>query len=150
MRTNIMRYGFAGLLFQGIFVFCWAPAQAMPVNPERCKGPIPIGVDKCEATQGNFVFCTADGEFMCCHPNELGGKDCELIESMGVHPQGGLRIPGGNLQVAPMNPPPSTSRFPTTGINAPIMRRGVEGEQPAEPAPETSVPPEQPTGTKPQ
>ena len=52
--------------------------------------------------------------------------------------QGGVgRIPGGQFQVAPTNPAPKTSPFKKGGMNAPIMRRGVEGE------PATSTPTEQ-------
>lgn len=37
------------------------------------------------------------------------------------------QIQGGQFQVAPTNPVPKTSPFQKPGMNAPIMRRGVEG-----------------------
>jgi hypothetical protein len=67
---------------------------------------------------------------MCCVQNAQGGKDCEQIEAF-KGPRGGVtRVPGGMLQNAPVvSPTPNNPRFPRAGMNAPIMRRGVDGEQ---------------------
>jgi hypothetical protein len=64
---------------------------------------------------------------MCCKKNDHGGKDCEEVESLkgGVKGSYGQRS-GGQLQVAPTNPGPKASPFQKGGMNAPIMRRGVE------------------------
>jgi hypothetical protein len=47
------------------------------------------------------------------------------------------QLSGGQFQVTPSNPAPKTSPYQKQGMNAPIMRRGVEGE------PATSAPTEQ-------
>ncbi|HJT21147.1 MAG TPA: hypothetical protein VJ746_11790 [Nitrospira sp.] len=114
------------VLLLGISVLYFAPAQAEPVNhPGNC-GPFTGDIYACRGT----VICTASGDFMCCVKNDHGGQDCEQIETKTINPGGSLKIPGGNVKVAPMNPQPNTSRFPQGGMNAPVMRRGVEGEQP--------------------
>ena len=162
MRADIMRSGAAALLFLGVFLSQPGPVQALPIggHPDKCgvngqnypttQGPA------CEKAGGQ-VWCTNDGDYLCCFVNsQTGAQTCEQIEAL-VHPQtGGIRVPGGQLQMAPGTTSPSTPRFPQTGTTTPpIFRRGVEGEQPAEPAPGTTVPPEQtvpeqPSGTKPQ
>ena len=113
MRAKIMRSS-AALLFLGTIMSYSGPAQAEPpINPEKCKGAIPIGADNCTG----FVFCTNDGDFMCCHANKEGGKDCEQIEAKTIKP-GGVRVPVGPLQNAPMTPAPPktlTPKAPTTG-----------------------------------
>lgn len=49
------------------------------------------------------------------------------------------RVPGGMLQNAPVvSPAPINPRLPRPGMNAPIMRRGVDGE----PADSTPTAPE--------
>ena len=75
---------------------------------------------------------------MCCAPNSQGEKDCEQIESFQTpkNPKANIgAVQGGQLQVAPTNPPPRTTPVPQAGKNAPVMRRGVEGEEPPTPAP---------------
>lgn len=57
-----------------------------------------------------------------------------LCQPAARAPHGGVGgIPGGDLQVAPDNPAPKTSPFQKS--NAPIMRRGIDGDQSSEPAP---------------
>ena len=116
------------------------PAQAVPIrNPENCQGPVTIGVATCPDKPGHWVECIPSGDYMCCTSNAQGGKDCEQIEAF-KGPKGGMtRVPGGALQKAPVvSPTPSNPRIPRAGMNAPIMRRGVEGETdtPAPTAPE--------------
>ncbi|ODT46797.1 MAG: hypothetical protein ABS70_00325 [Nitrospira sp. SCN 59-13] len=118
----------AGLLY-GVFVAA-APALAVPIkNPDNCQGPVTIGVATCPDKPGHWVECTPGGDYMCCVANAQGGKDCEQIETL-KGPRGGMtRVPGGMLQNAPVvSPAPINPRLPRAGMNAPIMRRGVDGE----------------------
>jgi len=118
-----------------------APALAVPIkNPENCQGPVTIGVATCPDKPGHWVECTPGGDYMCCVANAQGGKDCEQIEAF-KGPRGGVtRVPGGVLQQAPgMSPTPMNPRLPRAGMNAPIMRRGVDGE----PEPSTPTVPEE-------
>jgi hypothetical protein len=151
------RVGAATLLFLGLCLFHSTPADALPKGG-TCKGTVPDGAFTCESN-GGLVWCDNDGVYMCCVKNSQGGYDCEQIEAKTTTPLGGIRVPGGKLQMAPGTTSPSTSTSPKAGMTAPtspmIRRRGVEGEQPSETAPGTSVPPEQtvpeqPSGTKPQ
>jgi len=113
MRAKIMRSG-AGPLFFGAMISYSGTAQAEPpINPEKCKGAIPIGADTC----GGYVWCDNDGVYMCCVANSKGGKDCEQIEAKTIKP-GGIRAPVGPLQSVPMTPAPPktlTPKGPTTG-----------------------------------
>lgn len=105
-----------------------APALAVPIkNPDNCKGPVTIGVATCPDKPGHWVECIPSGDYMCCVQNAQGGKDCEQIEAL-KGPRGGMtRVPGGMLQNAPVvSPAPINPRVPRTGMNAPIMRRGIE------------------------
>ena len=116
------------------------PTQAVPIkNPDNCKGPVTIGVATCPDKPGHWVECIPSGDYMCCTSNAQGGKDCEQIEAF-KGPKGGMtRVPGGVLQNAPVvSPTPGNPRVPRAGMNAPIMRRGVDGETetPAPTAPE--------------
>jgi len=130
--STIMRTGTAVLLLLGAFGSYSAPAQAVPIkNPENCSGPVTIGVATCPDKPGHWVECNPSGDYMCCVSNAQGGKDCEQIEAFKNPKGGAVRIPGGVLQNAPVaSPPSSPPRFPKGGMNAPIMRRGVEGDQP--------------------
>lgn len=143
---KITSHSVCGMLFLGILVFSSNPAQAEPVNhPGNC-GPFTGDIYACRGT----LICTADGDYMCCTNNGHGGQDCEQVEAKAIN-SGAMRMPGGNVKVAPVNPPPNAARFPNAGMNAPVMRRGVEGEQqPAEQAPSTSTTSEQPNQEKPQ
>ena len=97
------------------------------------------GLNACADSPGHVIVCTSGGDYMCCKQTPTG-KECEEIEKdsaigkVGKFQRGQLQ--GSQLQVAPTNPPPKTSPFQKGGTNAPIMRRGVEGEQPTAPAPE--------------
>lgn len=135
MDTRTLCNGTAGLFFLGSVMFCSIPAEAFPIggHPDKCKGGVPDGAFSC-ANGGGTVACTNDGDYMCCKKNAQGGQDCEQIESMKSGAKGNFgRVPGGQLQVAPTNPPPRTSPVPKAGMNAPIMRRGVDGELPDSP-----------------
>ncbi len=117
-----------------------APALAVPIkNPDNCQGPVTIGVATCPDKPGHWVECLPSGDHMCCVANAQGGKDCEQIEAF-KGPRGGMtRVPGGMLQNAPVvSPAPINPRLPRAGMNAPIMRRGVDGE----PADSTPTAPE--------
>lgn len=118
------------ILLSGVIVAA-APALAVPIkNPDNCQGPVTIGVATCPDKPGHWVECIPSGDYMCCVQNAQGGKDCEQIEAF-KGPRGGVtRVPGGMLQNAPVvSPTPNNPRFPRAGMNAPIMRRGVDGEQ---------------------
>ena len=125
-------YATAGvtILLSGMIVAV-APALAVPIkNPDNCQGPVTIGVATCPDKPGHWVECIPSGDYMCCVQNAQGGKDCEQIEAF-KGPRGGMtRVPGGMLQNAPVvSPAPINPRLPRAGMNAPIMRRGVDGEQ---------------------
>ena len=157
MRANIMRNGAAALLFLGLFVFHSGPAQALPNNhPDKCSP----GYDSTpEAKQclsvlnpgqiQPLLLCTNDGDTMCCWKNVSGGYDCHQINALTQSQSGGKRLPGGKLKMAPGTSSPDTGTVKPPVVpetKSPIMRRGIEGEQPAEPTPGTPTAPEQPTG----
>jgi hypothetical protein len=131
MRTTIVRNAVLGLLSVGTLLLSQSiPAQAVPIkNPDNCKGPVTIGVATCPDKPGHWVECIPSGDYMCCTSNAQGGKDCEQIEAF-KGPKGGMtKVPGGVFQNAPVvSPTPSNPRVPRAGMNAPIMRRGVDGE----------------------
>jgi len=141
MRAYIVHIGAVALFLVGLVFFHSGPAQAEPVNhPDKCPDQMPAEGGFACLRSGGKVICTNDGDVMCCKPNSQGGQDCEQIVAKPFNPMGNVSRPGGNLQMAPMNPPPNTSRFPQPGINAPIMRRGVEGEQPETSTGDSSTP----------
>jgi len=136
MDVGSFPVGAAALLLLGITLSFSGPAQAL-INDHRspdgtCQGKPepPSPASGCETK-----ICTNDGDWMCCNRyTPQGAYSCELIEAFTS--QGGrVRVPGGRLQMAPGTiTSPSTPKFPQTGTTtAPIMRRGVEGEQGAEP-----------------
>jgi len=132
------------LVLLAVCAFAAAPAQAVPIkNPDNCQGPVTIGVATCPDKPGHWVECLPGGEYMCCVGNSQGGKDCEQIDDtvpgkVGGK-TGGLKAPMGNLQMNPAATQPPTTRVPRAGYpTAPIMRRGVEGDQGTETTPEPS------------
>ncbi|HET9961320.1 MAG TPA: hypothetical protein VFQ34_03190 [Nitrospiraceae bacterium] len=129
MMTNDRR-SIVLLLFFVTALLVTNPAAAVPIkNPENCQGPVTIGVATCPDKPGHWVECNSHGDYMCCVKNDQGGKDCEQIEAKTFNPKTGVgRLPGGVLQNAPMTVQPGAPRVPRAGMNAPIMRRGVEGE----------------------
>lgn len=150
LTQRIQQMSVGGLLFGGVLVFMAGPAQAVPIkNPENCQGPVTIGVATCPDKSGHWVECTKGGDYMCCVQNDQGGKDCEQIEdTVSASRLKGIRAPLGNLQVNPDTAAPTT-RVPKGGIKtAPIMRRGLEGEQQGEPPPGESEQTDQPSETK--
>ncbi len=128
--TTTIRPTRTALFLLTAWVLSGSPAQAAPIkNPENCQGPVTIGVATCPDKPGHWVECIPSGDYMCCTSNAQGGKDCEQIEAFKNPKGGATRMPGGVFQNAPVvSPPPTTPRFPKAGMNAPIMRRGVEGE----------------------
>jgi hypothetical protein len=126
-HVGAYRVGAAALLFVSFFVFNSVPAQAASkqILSGECKGPMP-DIFACRGT----MKCDNDGVYMCCTTNDKGGQDCEAMElKASKQLRGGMRVPSGELQVAPGTTAPTT-KVPKTGITtAPIMRRGVEGEQ---------------------
>ncbi len=138
LTQRIQKMSIGGALCLGVLVFHWDPAQAVPIkNGDKCQGPVTIGVATCPDKPGHWVECTGSGDYMCCVEPPNGGKDCEQIEDTASTSTGGVkRFPGGVLKNPTLNPSPNTSRFPKTGAKSPIMRRGLESEQPGEPAPE--------------
>ncbi len=150
-RSSIRCGGVAMFLMYACLVHA-IPAKAEPIkNPQNCKGGVPDGAFHCLNKPGQWVECNGSGDYMCCAPNAEGGKDCEQIESFQTpkNPKANIgAVQGGQLQVAPTNPPPRTTPVPKAGMNAPIMRRGVEGEQPADSTPAPSGSHEQPEGKK--
>lgn len=93
------------------------------------------GLNACADSPGHTIRCLPSGDYMCCVQTQTG-TECEEIEKDDAKSAIGKagQTQRGQLQVAPTNPPPKTSPFQKGGTNAPIMRRGVEGEQAAEPA----------------
>jgi len=136
LRSTIVRWSGAALLCLSIVVAHSAPARAFPIggHPDKCPPSMPDGAFTC-VDKGGSVACTNDGDVMCCTKNAQGGVDCEQIVAF-TKPKAGVmeRIPRGQLQVAPVNPAPKPSPFNKSGMNAPIMRRGIEG------APATTAP----------
>ena len=140
-KSDTIQRAAIALLFLGVLGFDSVPTYALPKGGV-CKGGVPDGAFTCESN-GGTVWCDAQGTYMCCRPNSQGGNDCEQIEAMTSKPLGGFRVPGGKLQMSPGTTSPS-SQLPQSGkTTAPIMRRGVEGEQP-----DTST--ANPSGTSPE
>ena len=130
MRALTVPHSPAVLLIVTVCLLATSPAQAEPIkNPDNCQGPVTIGVATCPDKPGHWVECIPSGDYMCCTSNEQGGKDCEQIENKTTNPLGGVkRFQGGVLQNEPNKAPPKTSRFPKTGVKAPTIGRGIEGE----------------------
>lgn len=134
MSNSFIRYGAAALFLISTGLFHIMPADAEPIkNPEKCKGGVPDGAFHCLNKPGQWVECNTSGDYMCCVKNDQGGKDCDQIESFHTpkNPKANIgALQGGQLQLAPTNPPPRTMPAPKAGMTAPVIRRGVEGEQP--------------------
>lgn len=130
MSTHAVRFLTASLPIVTAWMLSSEPAPAVPIkNPDNCQGPVTIGVATCPDKPGHWVECIPSGDYMCCVKNDQGGKDCEQIEAKTFNPKTGVgRLPGGVLQKAPMTVQPSVPRVPRAGMNAPIMRRGVEAD----------------------
>jgi hypothetical protein len=145
MRRTLIRCGAVALCLMYACLSQVLPAHAVIKNQEKCKGSVPDGAFHClNKSSVHFVECTNDGIYMCCYPNNEGGKDCEQIESLQTpkNPKANLgAIQGGQLQLAPTNPPPRTTPVPKAGMKGPFRSRGIEGEQPAEPAPSEQTKP---------
>jgi len=100
--------------------------------PKQSKSCDATGKDKglnaCADSPGHIIVCTSGGDYMCCKITPTG-KDCEeIVKDDEASVMG--RLKGRQLQLAPTTSVPKTSPFQKGGMNAPIMRRGVEGEQP--------------------
>ena len=138
MKLKILRDSAAALLLLGLFVSYNGPAQALPPDHRSPDGTCQ-GVPEPPTPQGTACevkLCTNNGDWMCCNKcTAAGGYCCNQMNALTRSQSGGMRVPGGRLQMAPGTiTSPSTPKFPQTGTTtAPIMRRGVEGEQGAEP-----------------
>ena len=107
MRAYIVQNWAIALFVLGLAFFYAGPAQAMPIggHPDKCQGPYPSRGPACEAS-GGHVWCTNDGDYMCCFvDSNTGAMNCTQLEEMR-RPIQGLRPSSGG-----------------------VMRRGVEGEQ---------------------
>lgn len=143
MKQRIRQMSLGGLLVWGVLVLPPVQVQALQAiqNSEQCKGGVPDGAFHCLNKSGQWVECIPSGDYMCCTKNDQGGKDCEQIEAKTTNPLGGVKgVQGGVLQSEPTKAPPKTSRVPKTGAKAPIIRRGIEGDQTSEPS--TEIPTE--------
>jgi len=86
------------------------------------------GMNACADSPGHIIVCTSGGDYLCCKITPTG-KDCEeIVKDDEASVTGTLK--GSKLQRTPTTSVPKTSPFQKGGMNAPIMRRGVEGEQP--------------------
>jgi len=131
----------AALLMWGVWVFFSGPVQAEPRSgAENC--PEPQDMYNCRTT----LLCI-NGTLYCCYIAPDGHKECEPEPTALSGLRGGVTQPGP-LRIAPVNPSPGMGGMRTPGTTGTILRRGVEGEQPAEPAPDTSTPTEQSGGKK--
>jgi len=145
MTTILMRQAVPPLFLLASWVIFSSPAEALPIkNADKCNGPVTIGVATCPDKPGHWVECTNGGDYMCCVSNSKGGKDCEQVEdTANASKFGKMRAPTEKLQLSPSTttaPIAPTTRMPKTGTTtAPIMRRGVEGEQGAEPPSESGT-----------
>jgi hypothetical protein len=94
-------------------------------------------------------FCNAIKCYMC---DGCTGQWVGVGSSRSGPGPGGMVPPESSGTLMPPTSPPTPShRMPGTvapGMTAPIMPRGIEGEQPAEPPPGTPEPAEQPSGKK--
>lgn len=135
----------------GIAVLTTPPASAEPPKTgptgkteKQCNADHQACLSNCDRT-----IVDVDNQVQLC--KDRCDDTMVKCQPLARTQQGGVgRIPGGQFQVAPTNPAPKTSPFQKGGMNAPIMRRGVEGEQPVEPATSTPGTSKQPSGTKPQ
>jgi hypothetical protein len=143
ISRSVIRCGGVAMFLMYTCLVHAIPAKAEPIkNPQNCKGGVPDGAFHCLNKPGQWVECNGSGDYMCCAPNAQGGKDCEQIESFQTpkNPKANIgAVHGGQLQVAPTNPPPRTTPVPKAGMNAPIMRRGVEGDHSGEPTSESGA-----------
>lgn len=84
-----------------------------------------IGLNTCADSPGHIIVCTSGGDYMCCKVTPTG-KECEeIVKDSEASVIGKLK--GNQLQLTPTTPRPKTSPLQKRGMNAPIMRRGVEG-----------------------
>lgn len=101
--------------------------------PKQAKSCDATGKDKgmnaCADSPGHIIVCTSGGDYLCCKITPTG-KDCEeIVKDDEASVTGALK--GSKLQRTPTTSVPKTSPFQKEGMNAPIMRRGVEEKQPA-------------------
>lgn len=103
----------------------WLKVASCSLNGKNCKGTNSAG----QVEQGTLVNCQ-----QCQSDNSGGYSDCTPVQGMPAPNTGGTSPPvlPGTLDPGPRKP--SASQFTNQGMNAPIMRRGVEGE-PSTPSP---------------
>ena len=95
------------------------------------------------------------GDWMCCPANNdgSGSYNCDKATNPTSSAISGVlkNLLGPRATVLDPGKIPSTTNPQIfQNPNAPVLRRGIEGEQPAEPTPGAPTSPEQPSGTKPQ
>lgn len=84
------------------------------------------GMNACADSPGHIIVCTPGGDYLCCKVTPTG-KDCEeIVKDSEASVMGKLK--GSQLQLAPTTSVPKTSPLQKGRMNAPIMRRGVDGE----------------------
>lgn len=127
--------GKSGVLFLALavgFATWLATSGSCLAVPKQSKSCDATGKDKglnaCADSPGHIIVCTSGGDYMCCKITPTG-KDCEeIVKDDEASVMGKLK--GSQLQLAPRTSVPKASPFQKGGMNAPIMRRGVESEQP--------------------
>ncbi len=132
-----MRYGtlqrrkshFIVCLIAGVALLATAPTPGLAV-PKQTKSCDATGKDKgmnaCADSPGHIIVCTSGGDYLCCKVTPTG-KDCEEIVKDSEASVTG-KFKGGQLQRSPTTSIPKASPLQKGNMNAPIMRRGVDGE----------------------
>ena len=102
------------------------PAWLYPIQSKSCDATgKDKGLNTCADSPGHIIVCTSGGDYMCCKVTPTG-KECEeIVKDSEASVIGKLK--GNQLQLTPTTPGPKTSPLQKGGMNAPIMRRGVEG-----------------------
>lgn len=109
----------------------WEKVASCSLNGKNCKGTNSAG----QVEPGTLVHCQ-----QCQSDNAGGFADCTPVQGMPTPNSGGTTPPvlPGTLDPGPRKP--SASQFSNQGMNAPILRRGIEGEggTPSQTVPEAS------------
>jgi hypothetical protein len=97
----------------------WEKVASCSLNGKNCKGTNSAG----QVEQGTLVNCQ-----QCQSDNSGGFSDCTPVRGVPAPNLGATTLPvlPGTLDSGPRKP--SASQFSNQGMNAPILRRGLEGE----------------------
>ncbi|TKB81351.1 MAG: hypothetical protein E8D44_16930 [Nitrospira sp.] len=116
-----------------------------PKTEKECKADLANCKTKCDKTMididNNIQRCKdlcMDGYIICTPARSSGQPGGNL---------GGVSQPVRPGVLQPMQPTRKSSPYSQPGLNAPIMRRGVEEGQAAEPSPEAPTAPTPSSGT---